>query len=125
MEAVITALKSRAGANPSVDGNAQVVGYSGAIEGLLADMENDEERLEVIEDFKKSRMALQTLKALCHRLFGLDITQWDSPHYLTSGKVEVRAWTLRKGSKAPQAAAVIHSDFEKTLLPLKRCGVRI
>ncbi|MFV7791737.1 DUF933 domain-containing protein, partial [Aliarcobacter lanthieri] len=33
--------------------------------------------------------------------------------YFTAGKVEVRAWTIRKNTKAPQAAAVIHNDFEK------------
>jgi ribosome-binding ATPase YchF (GTP1/OBG family) len=33
--------------------------------------------------------------------------------YLTAGKKEVRAWTIKKGTKAPQAAAVIHADFEK------------
>ena len=33
--------------------------------------------------------------------------------YFTAGKIEVRAWTIRKNTKAPQAAAVIHNDFEK------------
>ena len=33
--------------------------------------------------------------------------------YFTAGKIEVRAWTIKKGTKAPQAAAVIHNDFEK------------
>ena len=39
--------------------------------------------------------------------------------YFTAGKVEVRAWTIRKNTKAPQAAAVIHNDFEKDSLKLK------
>ncbi|KAJ3399436.1 hypothetical protein HDU80_007889 [Chytriomyces hyalinus] len=113
--AVITALKSGAGANLSVDGNAQVVGYSGAIEGLLADMENDEERLEVIEDLKKS-YGVANFKSAVPSIVWAGYHAVGLTHYFTYGKVEVRAWTLRKGSKAPQAAAVIHSDFEKNFI---------
>ena len=36
--------------------------------------------------------------------------------YLTAGEKEVRAWTIKKGTKAPQAAAVIHTDFEKNFI---------
>ena len=49
---------------------------------------------------------LDRLISECYTLLGLI-------SYLTAGKPEVRAWTIKKGTKAPQAAGVIHSDFER------------
>ncbi|ORY47888.1 putative GTP binding protein [Rhizoclosmatium globosum] len=111
----ITKLKERM--RGGIDGATDplVVGYSGTIEGLLADMGGAEEREEVVEDLKQSygvkvvKSAIDDIVHAGYKAVGLN-------HYFTYGKVEVRAWTVRQGTKAPQAAAVIHSDFEKNFI---------
>ncbi|KAJ3101566.1 hypothetical protein HK100_004520 [Physocladia obscura] len=92
-----------------------VVGYSGAMEGLLADMETAEEREEVIEDLKKS-FGVAVVRSAVPRIVWAGYEAVGLNHYFTFGKQEVRAWTVRKGTKGPQAAAVIHSDFEKAFV---------
>jgi ribosome-binding ATPase YchF (GTP1/OBG family) len=59
-----------------------------------------------LEELGLSSSGLDRLIAAAYRLLGL-IT------YFTAGEKEVRAWTIRQGTKAPQAAGVIHSDFER------------
>jgi hypothetical protein len=84
---------------------AQVVRISGAIEAEIALLEPGE-RAEFLADMGLSEPGLNRLIHSAYRLLGL-IT------YFTSGVQEVRAWTIPDGSKAPQAAGVIHSDFER------------
>ncbi|KAI8609359.1 Obg-like ATPase 1 [Chytriomyces sp. MP71] len=92
-----------------------VIGFSGSIEGLLADMESEDERLEAIEDLKKSYGVAQ-VKSAVPDIVWAGYHAVGLTHYFTYGKEEVRAWTVRRGAKAPQAAAVIHSDFEKNFI---------
>ncbi len=81
------------------------VAMCGSIESELSEMgEND--RGEFLEGLGLSESGLDRLARASYSLLGL-IT------YFTAGKVEVRAWTVRDGAKAPEAAGVIHSDFER------------
>ncbi len=77
----------------------------GKIEAEVAELP-DEERREFLEDLGVEEAGLDKLVHTAYDLLGL-IT------YFTAGEKEVRAWTLVKGSKAPQAAGVIHTDFER------------
>jgi hypothetical protein len=84
---------------------AQVVRICGALESEIALLE-PEERTEFLTDMGLSEPGLNRLIHSAYRLLDL-IT------YFTAGVQEVRAWTIRRGTKAPGAAGVIHSDFER------------
>ena len=84
---------------------APMVEISGKVESELVELSGDE-RLEYLKSLGLAEPGLDRLVHAGYRLLGL-IT------YLTSGEDECRAWTVRKGSTAPQAAGVIHTDFEK------------
>ena len=84
---------------------SQVVRICGALESEIAQLE-PEERTEFLKDMGLSEPGLDRLIHSAYRLLDL-IT------YFTAGVQEVRAWTIRRGTKAPGAAGVIHSDFEK------------
>ncbi|MBB5340430.1 hypothetical protein HDF13_002763 [Edaphobacter lichenicola] len=84
---------------------SQVVRISGALESEIAQLE-PAEREEFLKDMGLSEPGLNRLIHSAYRLLDL-IT------YFTAGVQEVRAWTIRRGTKAPGAAGVIHSDFEK------------
>ncbi|MBB6145420.1 hypothetical protein HNQ77_003381 [Silvibacterium bohemicum] len=84
---------------------AQVVRICGALESEIALLE-PEERTEFLADMGLSEPGLNRLIHSAYRLLDL-IT------YFTAGVQEVRAWTIRRGTKAPGAAGVIHSDFER------------
>lgn len=84
---------------------ANVVVICGALESEIAQM-NEEEKASFLADYGLEESGLNRMIHEGYKLLGL-IT------YFTAGEKEVRAWTVEKGSKAPQAAGVIHSDFEK------------
>jgi hypothetical protein len=84
---------------------SQVVRICGALESEIALLE-PEERTEFLADVGLSEPGLNRLIHSAYRLLDL-IT------YFTAGVQEVRAWTIRRGTKAPGAAGVIHSDFER------------
>ena len=84
---------------------AQVVKISAQIEGELAEMPEDEAR-EFLADLGVQESGLDQLVKVGYETLGL-IT------FITSGEKEVRAWTIRKGEKAPEAAGEIHSDLER------------
>ena len=75
------------------------------IEQDMADLEEEEKR-EFLEELGLSESGLEKLIRASYRLLGLI-------SYLTAGEPEVRAWTITKGTKAPQAAGKIHTDFER------------
>lgn len=85
--------------------NAEVVIICASIEAQIAELE-PEEREMFLEEYGLAESGLSRLIQASYRLLNL-IT------YFTAGEKEVRAWTIMKGWKAPQAAGVIHSDFEK------------
>lgn len=75
------------------------------LEAELRDM-NDEEALEMLESYGQQESGLNKIIKAAYTTLGLQ-------SYLTSGGKEVRAWTIPKGSTAPQAAGAIHGDFER------------
>lgn len=84
---------------------AGIVIICGKIEAEIAELEGDEKQL-FLEEMGLTESGLDALIRAGYELLGL-IT------YFTAGVKEVRAWTITRGTKAPQAAGVIHSDFEK------------
>jgi GTP-binding protein YchF len=85
--------------------NAEVVPVCAAIEAELVELE-EAERAEFLKDIGLDEPGLNRVIRAGYKLLGL-LT------YFTAGVKEVRAWTVRAGSTAPQSAAVIHTDFEK------------
>ncbi|MBI1870087.1 MAG: redox-regulated ATPase YchF [Chlamydiae bacterium] len=84
---------------------AEVVVISGKVESELNDLAEEEQK-EFLKALNLEEPGLYTLIRTAYQLLSL-IT------YFTAGEKEVRAWTILKGAKAPQAAGVIHSDFER------------
>ncbi len=85
---------------------AQVIIMTNAIEAQIAEFENPEDKQMFMEEYKMEEPALDRLIHSAYKLLNLST-------YFTAGVQEVRAWTIHKGWKAPQAASVIHTDFEK------------
>lgn len=86
--------------------NAQVIVMNNSIEAQISEMENEDDKALFLEEYGLSEPGLNRLIRSAYQLLNL-IT------YFTAGVQEVRAWTIHKGWKAPQAASVIHTDFEK------------
>ena len=87
------------------DVDAGVFVICAQIEQEIAELD-DEERKEFLEDLGLSESGLDKLISASYSLLGLI-------SYLTSGEDETRAWTITEGTKAPQAAGKIHTDFER------------
>ncbi|KHJ36780.1 ribosome-binding ATPase YchF [Pedobacter glucosidilyticus] len=88
------------------DENAEVLIISAKIESEIAELEDYEERQMFLADLGLTESGVAKLIVAAYRLLNLST-------YFTAGVQEVRAWTITKGFTAPQAAGVIHSDFEK------------
>jgi ribosome-binding ATPase len=84
---------------------AEVVTFSAKVEAELAELAPDD-RSEFLESLGLKESGLDRLAHAAYHLLGLQ-------SYFTAGEKEVRAWTVHRGDKAPAAAGVIHSDFEK------------
>jgi len=97
------------------DENAEVLLISAAIEAEIAAMEDPEERAMFLEELELESPGVNKLIAAAYRLLNLQT-------YFTAGEKEVRAWTVPIGSKAPQAAGVIHTDFEKGFIKAEVIG---
>jgi hypothetical protein len=85
---------------------AGIIVMNNSIEAQITEMESDEDKAIFLEEYSLEEPGLNRLIRAAYSLLNL-IT------YFTAGVQEVRAWTIHKGWKAPQAAGVIHSDFEK------------
>jgi GTP-binding protein YchF len=85
---------------------SEAVAICGKIEAEIADLESQEDRDAFLSDLGMKESGLSALVHAVYRLLGLRT-------FLTAGEDECRAWTFREGDKAPQAAGVIHTDFEK------------
>ncbi|MCC6597923.1 MAG: redox-regulated ATPase YchF [Alphaproteobacteria bacterium] len=85
---------------------AQVVIICAAIESEIAQLESAEEKAEFLETLGLSEPGLNRIIRAGYKLLGLQT-------YFTVGPKEARAWNIRIGAKAPEAAGEIHSDFEK------------
>ena len=88
------------------DENAEIIFISAGIEADIAELETLEERMEFVEEMGLEEPGVNLVIRACYSILNL-IT------YFTAGVKEVRAWTVMNGSTAPQAAGVIHTDFEK------------
>lgn len=88
------------------DEEAEVIVVSAAIEAQIAEFDDLDEKAMFLEEYGLTESGLNKLIRASYSILDL-IT------YFTAGKQEVRAWTIKKGWKAPQAAGVIHTDFEK------------
>jgi GTP-binding protein YchF len=98
----------------SKDEGASVVAISAALEAQLIDLD-DEEKQIFLDDIGMEEPGLNRVIRAAYGLLGLQT-------YFTAGKKEVRAWTVRRGSSAPQAAGVIHTDFEKGFIRAEVIG---
>jgi GTP-binding protein YchF len=90
----------------AMDENAEILLISAGIEADIAQLESREERAEFLEAMGLEEPGVNRVIHAAYHLLNL-IT------YFTAGEKEVRAWTIQRGWKAPQAAGVIHTDFEK------------
>ena len=89
-------------------GHGEVIGMCVQLEAEAAMLDADE-RVEMLEGLGLGEGALPRFLHAAYRMLGLRT-------YFTTGEKETRAWTIHAGDKAPQAAAVIHSDFEKAFI---------
>ncbi len=85
--------------------NAPVVAVCAKVEAEIADM-SDEDKRVFLDDMGMDEPGLNRVIRAAYTLLGLQT-------YFTAGEKEVRAWTVKQGSTAPQAAGVIHTDFER------------
>mgnify|MGYP000844833406 CR=1 FL=1 len=93
---------------------AQVVAVCNKLESEIAELEA-EEKLEFLQEMGMTEPGLDRVIRAGYTLLGLQT-------YFTAGEKEVRAWTVKKGATAPQAAAVIHTDFEKGFIRAEIIG---
>lgn len=84
---------------------SEVVPISAKVESEIAELEGEDKAM-FLEELGLRESGLDRLIRAAYKLLGLYT-------YFTAGVQEVRAWTIRKGTKAPQAAGVIHTDFER------------
>lgn len=85
-----------------------MIPYSAAFEAKLADMETDEERKAYCEE--------NNTKSAFHRVVWAGYRSLHLQHFFTCGADEVKCWTIRQRTKAPQAAGTIHGDFERCFI---------
>jgi ribosome-binding ATPase len=86
--------------------DAQVIVMNNNIEAQISEMDNSEDKQMFMDEYGMKEPALDRLIHSAYKLLNLQT-------YFTAGVQEVRAWTIHEGWKAPQAASVIHTDFEK------------
>lgn len=86
--------------------NSEVVVICAQIEAEISELETEEEKLEFLETLGLYQSGLDKLIKSSYHLLGLI-------SFLTAGEQEVRAWTIKNGTKAPQAGGKIHSDIER------------
>jgi GTP-binding protein YchF len=88
------------------DENAEMLVVAAKIESEIAELDNYEERQMFLQELGLEESGVSRLIKAAYKLLNLET-------YFTAGVQEVRAWTYIKGTKAPQAAGIIHTDFEK------------
>ncbi len=95
--------------------DAEVIIMNNSIEAQISEMDNADDKQLFMEEYKMTEPALDRLIHSAYRLLKLFT-------YFTAGVQEVRAWTIHEGWKAPQAASVIHTDFEKGFIKAEVIG---
>ncbi len=94
---------------------AEVIIMNNSIESQIAEMDNVDDKQLFMEEYKMKEPALDRLIHSAYKLLDLYT-------YFTAGVQEVRAWTIHQGWKAPAAAGVIHTDFEKGFIKAEVIG---
>jgi GTP-binding protein YchF len=94
--------------------SAGVIAVSAKVESEIAELEAEEKAI-FLEELGLEESGLNRLIKAAYQLLGLET-------YFTAGVQEVRAWTIRRGTKAPQAAGVIHTDFERGFIRAEVVG---
>ena len=94
---------------------AEVIVMCNNIEAQIAELEDPADKAVFMEEYQMKEPALNRLIQSAYKLLNLET-------YFTAGVQEVRAWTIEKGWKAPQAASVIHTDFEKGFIRAEVVG---
>ena len=94
--------------------HADIVIFSAKVEAELAELPVDD-RAAFLDSLGVHESGLDRLARAAYRILGLQ-------SYFTAGEKEVRAWTVRRGARAPEAAGVIHSDFEKGFIRAETVG---
>jgi GTP-binding protein YchF len=94
---------------------AGIIVMNNSIEAQITEMESEEDKAVFLEEYGLEEPGLNRLIRAAYNLLNL-IT------YFTAGVQEVRAWTIHKGWRAPQAASVIHTDFEKGFIKAEVIG---
>lgn len=97
------------------DEDAQVIVMNNNIEAQISELEAAEDKQMFMEEYGMKEPALDRLIHSAYKLLNLQT-------YFTAGVQEVRAWTIQEGWKAPQAASVIHTDFEKGFIKAEVIG---
>jgi len=97
VESVKEALKGR---------NAEILVIAGAVEAEIAELESVEDRLAFLKDAGLEEPGVDKMVRAAYKMLNLQT-------FFTVGPMEIRAWTIKKGMTAPQAAGVIHSDLER------------
>ena len=88
------------------DEEAEVIAVAAGVEAEIAELETKEERQMFLDDIGLKESGLTRMIRAAYKLLDLNT-------FFTAGPKEVRAWTVKKGSTAPEAGAVIHSDFQR------------
>ena len=88
------------------DSNAEILVIAGAMEADIAELESEEDRMAFLQDAGLDEPGVNKLVRAAYRLLNLQT-------FFTIGPDEIRAWTIKIGMTAPQAAGVIHSDLER------------
>jgi len=100
----------------AMENGGKVVFVCAGFEAELAELEPDE-RVEMLESIGLQESALDTIARAAYELLGMQ-------SYFTAGEKEIRAWTIPIGATAPQAAGVIHSDFERGFIRSETYSVK-
>lgn len=88
------------------DEKAEILVIAGALEAEIAELDNEDDRIAFLEDAGLKEPGVNKLVRAAYDILNL-------MSFFTAGPMEVRAWTIKKGMTAPQAAGVIHSDLER------------
>ncbi len=94
---------------------SQMIVMNNSIEAQISEMEDPDDKALFMEEYHMEEPALHRLIRSVYKLLKLQT-------YFTAGEKEVRAWTIEAGWKAPQAASVIHTDFEKGFIKAEVIG---
>ncbi|KAJ3108674.1 hypothetical protein HDU97_000530 [Phlyctochytrium planicorne] len=90
-----------------------LIPYSGVVEQKLTELETQEEKDQYLKDLTAKYEVPSPVASALNKIIITGYAALKLCYFFTCGPMEVRCWTIRQGTKAPQAAGVIHTDFEK------------